>query len=537
MAILLRTFQLDKVPPSLFGDEIDVGYQAYSLLKTGKDLSGNSWPTLIQSLAEHRAPLYIYSTIPYVATFGLNEWGARLPAALWGIIGILGLFILTKKLFNEKVALISAFILAISPWHMHYSRASFEVTMLLSFTVFSVYFFIKGVENKYLLILSAILFGLTPYIYSTAVIFTPLLLLFLIFIFKSDIKKVRTNFTIAFFVMVLVFLPYGWQTFSGQAGERFSVISIFSNRDLHDKVILSQKEENYPFNLQRFFHNKPLIWGQNFTLNYLRSFSPEFLFLQGDPNFRHSIHEMGELHFFELILLGLGVWVLIKKPIKWKSLVFAWVLIAPIPAALTYDGGFHATRTFLMLPPLMIMEAFGLSFLIEHVKQKPQKILLSALLVIALFNVIFYLHRYFVHYPKESWGAWHFGFKETFTYVMNNQSNYERILINNTYEPSLVRFLFWTKYDPLRFQQQFKGDKPQKEIISGYEGFSLENKFFFGKVTKPIEQMVDEKTLLVVSFRDELTNPGILSNQNIRLLDTIYSPTGEVIFYIVTGNE
>ena len=44
LASFLRFWKINEVPVSLFGDELDVGYQAYSILKTGKDYSGNSWP-------------------------------------------------------------------------------------------------------------------------------------------------------------------------------------------------------------------------------------------------------------------------------------------------------------------------------------------------------------------------------------------------------------------------------------------------------------------------------------------------------------
>ena len=39
VASVLRLWGLNKVPVSLFGDEVDVGYQAYSILKTGKALN------------------------------------------------------------------------------------------------------------------------------------------------------------------------------------------------------------------------------------------------------------------------------------------------------------------------------------------------------------------------------------------------------------------------------------------------------------------------------------------------------------------
>lgn len=527
-ATFFRTVQLNNVPPSLFGDEVDVGYQAYSLLKTGQDLRDNSWPTLINSLSEYRAPLYIYSTISFVAILGLNEWGVRLPAVFWGVLGILGIYLLTKKIFNEKTALLASFFLSLSPWHIHYSRASFEVTMLLAFFIFATYFFIKGLEKKKLLFFSVLLFALTPYIYSTATIFMPLLLLLLIICFRGEMKKnVRTT-VIAGFALLLVLLPYGLNTFAGQAGERFSIVSIFTNKDLKDKVQLAQQQEMLPLNLQKFFHNKPVVWLQNFTLNYLRAFSPEFLFLQGDPNFRHSIHEMGQMYYYELILLLMGLGVLIKMVSRWKWLILGWLLLAPIPAALTYDGGFHATRNFMMLLPLMVLLSLGANKILNHLKSRPVKYLGLFLSLLFFFNFIFFLHRYFVHYPMESWRAWHFGFKESFTYIKDNEKDYDKVVINNTYEPSLIRFLFWTRYNPQKFHQNFKGDNAS--------GFSLE-KYYFGKIGGPAEIILDKKTLFMASARDDITNPETLKHPNVKLLKEVVSPTGEPIFYLLTGQK
>src|SRR3989339_329750 len=122
IASLLRLWQLDRVSVSLFGDELDVGYHAYSILKTGRDYSGNFLPIHFQSLAEWRTPLYLYSAVPTVAIFGINALGVRLPAAIFGILGILGIYLLIKELTdNKNLGLISAAILAINPWHLQYS--------------------------------------------------------------------------------------------------------------------------------------------------------------------------------------------------------------------------------------------------------------------------------------------------------------------------------------------------------------------------------------------------------------------------------
>src|SRR3990167_1678244 len=127
IATVLRLWRIDQVPVSLFGDELDVGYQAYSILKTGKDYSGNPWPLHFQSLAEWRTPLYLYSAVPTVALFGITPLGVRLPAAIFGILTIPIMYLLGRELTkSEKIGLLAAVVLTFSPWHLQYSRAGFE---------------------------------------------------------------------------------------------------------------------------------------------------------------------------------------------------------------------------------------------------------------------------------------------------------------------------------------------------------------------------------------------------------------------------
>src|SRR5258706_11517241 len=102
IASFLRLSNLSSVPVSMFGDEMDVGYQAYSILKTGEDYSGNFMPLHFESLAEWRTPLYLYSAVPTVAIFGITPLGVRLPAAIFGILGVWGMYLLVRKMLHGK---------------------------------------------------------------------------------------------------------------------------------------------------------------------------------------------------------------------------------------------------------------------------------------------------------------------------------------------------------------------------------------------------------------------------------------------------
>src|SRR3989344_2294136 len=169
LAAFLRVWGLDKVPPELFGDELDVGYHAYSLLHTGRDYQGQFLPTYIHSFSEWRAPLLMYATVPSVAIFGLNEWGVRLPAAVAGVLSVYLLYIIVSELSkrytpstnHNSLGLIAAFLLAISPWHLQYSRAAFEASLLLTLILSAVLFFFRALRRPFFLTLSAIFFALT----------------------------------------------------------------------------------------------------------------------------------------------------------------------------------------------------------------------------------------------------------------------------------------------------------------------------------------------------------------------------------------
>lgn len=549
LAVFLRVYKLETIPPGLFGDEIDVGYQAYSLLETGRDLTGRFLPFYLKSLTEFRTPLYIYSAVPFVAIFGLNEWGVRMPAVFWGISSIVGIFFLGRKFFNSRTGLIAMFLMSLSPWHLQYSRASFEVTMLLDFLIWGAYCFILGLEKNRYLFLSIIFLTSSIYIYSTAVVFAPLLGLILVLINWQKTWRISKKNLVLLLITALVFLiPLGMSMITGEAKERFSSISIFQDKVLIDKLNLARKGEEFftpegeiqktDVQTELLFHNKITVFTQVFLTNYFRALNPSFLFAEGDINFRHAIHEMGEMHYFELILLVLGVFCLLKVDKKKSLLIAGWLLIAPIPASLTYDGGFHGTRLFLMLPPLTLITALGGNWIIENWKKLSTKILATIVIFIFMLNMIFYFHRYYLHYAPESWRWWHIGYKEAMQYIKTQENNYALVGFNNTYEPALIRFLFWSQMDPALFQKKYPQTLEVGEPIPGFKGFKLGDKYFFGTTAgKSINETLPEDMIYMVSARDEVPgdwNWAKTPPAGIKVLKTVYNPLGEPIFYVIT---
>ena len=522
----LRFFALDKYPVGLFGDEVDVGYQAYSLLKTGKDYMGQTLPTYIHSLSEWRAPLFIYATVPSVAIFGLNELGVRAGSAFFGVLGVFLIYLLSKKLWGEKVGLFSALLLAILPWHIHYSRAAFEVTLLLDLVLAGVLLYLDSTKRKAFLYLSAVCFALTFYTYSIATLFTPLFLALLIFVQKDYLnpKKVVTFGG----VIALVLLPFLYQLFFGEAGGRFSLISVFSDDTLIDRVNIERSETGEPS--ERLFHNKFITWGEAILANYTRVFSPEFLFINGDPNPRHNVPQTGMFYWAYSLFLLFALIVIPK--VKHKALLISWLLLAPLASSLTRDGGVHATRLFITIPPLIFVLAHGASHLFEK-----RRLLFLFTFAFVIFNFGFYVHRYYTHYPLQQFRYWHYGFKDAMQAVVKNESNYKRVFINNTAEPALLHYLFWSKYDPERFQREFTGDRGQDKVIRDFNGFKLNDKVYFGEFLGEPYGFIEDGEMYLGAQGKEIAGDWDLEKSapaSIKVLNVTRNPKGFPIYSLIT---
>ncbi len=526
LAGLLRAPLITHTPPELFGDEVDVGYQAFSLLTTGRDLYNHPLPTYITSLSEPRAPLLMYMTVPSIAVFGNTTLGVRAPEIIFGTLApwlVIALcFALTK---SKSISLLAGFTLAILPWHVHYSRAAFEVVIMADFIMAGCALLLtkRGV-------LGSICLALAMYTYSTAVLFVPLLFIALWFLVKS----VRRYSALITFAVMLI--PFVANLVTGSASSRFSLISILNDND-QIKLMFEQRATDSEL-AGRVWHNKAQTMGFKFLNNYLQAFSTDFLFTRGDPTLRHGIGQMGVILPATAPLLLLGLLYLARRKI-WPLLV--WLVLAPIPSALTVDGGYHATRLFLLVPPLAIAIAAGWHQLALLTKSKAKNVLLVAAVAIPfMYQLGWYMHYYVIHYPVVSWQWWHVGFQDTFTSLAKYQNDYTRVFVNNTYEPALIRYLFYTNYSPKKFHQVFTLDQSQKNIAPGYDGFTLDNKVFFGSFSDTktdITKRLLPGSLYVLSQRDDVggnwdwrTSPPA----DVKVLDTITNPYDQPIFYLVT---
>src|SRR4030042_2816979 len=203
LASVLRFYQLGQNPPSLDWDEASLGYNAYSLLKTGKDEYGNTWPISIRSFNDYKPPLYTYISIPFIAIFGLTEFSVRLPSVISGVIAVAVLYFITKELFSNhlnsspyfkkmnSIPIISALLLCISPWHIQFSRVAFEANLALTCFMVAVLYLIKALKrpNNMWFTISSIFFVLTMYTYHSTRLIVPVFLCAVLMMYMKKLHR------------------------------------------------------------------------------------------------------------------------------------------------------------------------------------------------------------------------------------------------------------------------------------------------------------------------------------------------------------
>ncbi|MEK7169074.1 MAG: 4-amino-4-deoxy-L-arabinose transferase, partial [Patescibacteria group bacterium] len=101
LAGVLRIYQLGNVPPSPDWDEVALGYDAYSIIHTGKDEFGKFLPVVLRSFDDYKPALYAYFIIPAIFMFDLTTFAVRFPSAVFGIVSVLAVFLLIREIFEK----------------------------------------------------------------------------------------------------------------------------------------------------------------------------------------------------------------------------------------------------------------------------------------------------------------------------------------------------------------------------------------------------------------------------------------------------
>jgi len=374
IASFFRLYQIKTMPPGLYPDEAMNGNNALEALRTGQF-------KVFYPENNGREGFFINTQALFLKFFGANSpsqisqgetwegkpWILRLPSAIFGILTVLGIYLLAAELFSSEAGLLSAFLLATTFWHINFSRIGFRAILAPFFLIFALYFLIKSIRSKkpprsfILAILGGIFYGFGFYTYIAYRI-TPLLLLLFPFFFPRDKKFWRAVAVFLFFTFITA-LPIGIYFLKNPADffGRTSQVSIFNS-------------------------GTPL---KDLGLNILKTAA--MFNIRGDSNWRHNYSSWPELFWPVGILFVIGIIIGVKKlrekqklnhqnsepdkneprREKFAYLVsFLWLVLAAVPAVISNESLPHALRSILMIPPTIIFSAAGGLWLYKFLKKR-----------------------------------------------------------------------------------------------------------------------------------------------------------------------
>lgn len=469
LASFLRLYNLANVPPSASLDEASIGYNAYSVLKTGGDEYGN-FPLISQrGYDDYRRSTYLLLVIPFVALLNLTVLAVRLPAVIlsvvtvWATYEIALMFFPKRTIFSDAFALVSMLLLAISPWHIYISRLGHESNACLSFLVIGVLFFLKGLKNTKLLYFSAFFLILSMISYYSGQIVIPLLVigLFVLYgkmIFPRLIKNKRYLYATG--IMILIIIPIVWSVFSPDALIRYRGTSTFSP-DVHSEmfsemVSLRNKAVANHDLIGAIVNNRRLFFVRVFLEGYISHFQPGWLFTNPSQG-SFKAPNMGLLYIWEFpfIILGFIFLVFSKKVDKRiKALVLLWFFIAPIAPSVATQAP-HAMRDYNSLPTWQFLSAFGIIsvvFLFDRLKV----IMGTIVLLFGFFGLMAFCYNYYVLFPVQQSRSFQYALAQTVPVVVANAPKYRKIIISNkdNLYQSYMLYLFHSRYNPVSYQKQ-----------------------------------------------------------------------------------
>lgn len=446
-----RFYDLGATPNSLNWDEVSWGYNAYSILTTGRDEHGEILPLSFKAFGDYKQPAYVYLDVVAIKIFGLTPFAVRFPSALFGTLSILSIYFLTREFFakdkrREAIALFSALLFAISPWSIQFSRVAYEANVAVFFILTGAVSLLVGARKGNLLLstLGVILLGISTYSYHSAKLFTPLLFIALIAFCWLRFKISKK--LIAILLLIFFLITISWVIDSRTTARGRSVtFTSYSTPLLKDSLVKSDQDMKEGFPLAGLIHNRRFVYLNKYLENYLSHFDPNYLFMKGDDA-RHHAPRMGVVYLICLPFILIGLYQLLKKRSADSAIILFWLAISPLASSIAIDSP-NASRSLVMMPAVIIMGSLGLTTVYYNFNSKKRLALFSAISLLYIINIIFYINNYFVFTNKFHKLYWQYGYKE----AIESTRDYKKVFFLNNIDQGYMFYLFYEKYNPEKY--------------------------------------------------------------------------------------
>lgn len=450
LGVLLRFYKLTEIPSGLIQDEAVCAYDAYSLLKTGKDHHGAKWPITFQTFNDWTGHSFIYQLIPLIKIVGFSEFSIRFTVAFYSLLTIVLIYFLIKEVTaNILVSLSGTLFYTLSWYSVTTSRWSIQPNTVAFFISLSLLMFFRSYHNKHNStipwIITGLISGVTLYSYPAVEFFLPMWYFFasmcLIYFRKKEAIREKNLLNIRLFMTILfiAFLPLiidhllNPQTFL----IKFNMVSI--------------KENNL----------NPLL---TYIYNYFSYLLPTPLFFWRDvnptrviPAFGYENPVLGLFYYFGLFFLFFLEGYLKKTIPKLDQnkiiLIRLFILLFPvIPALFTPSGNFQRTTYF--IPILFLVTAIGFVMMYHTIKLVFKNRIINYIFWCLIFVSYIYqqINFFRIYFSPQYIGItqWYFqkGLDEVVDFTSKNEAQYKNIFIDSTINQPYIYILFYKKFDP-----------------------------------------------------------------------------------------
>ncbi len=550
IAAAMRLPFFGSIPNGLNRDEAALGYNAYSLLKIGKDEFGQRWPVSITSFGDQKLPGYVYTLVPFIAVFGLHPATVRLPSLFAGFFIIVGMGVLALQIGKRLqltprgqyvMSFLTMLFLAISPWADHFSRTAYEAHLAMMFFIFAtvVYFYALEQEKHWLqrffLIIAACGWSITLLTYHSYHVFTPLFILFLLVVHFPRLRKMDAwGMGMAWLIGCLTIVML-------YKGGVFQANQVKSNgiSPFHKDVLLSLATEYRNFVpgensiYERILFNPMTEAIVVFAQNILTIFSGTFFFIHGSGHGDHDPGNTNNFHPFIAPFLLIGFLYLWNKRRELATReIVAWVGLALIAPALTIQPQ-HEIRLSPLFPMITLVAALGVVYASSLLHRRAMKIVASVIFGIIVFLAAgrtYLQYTYIIPARIESNDRYHILARV----LANYQKTQLPVITQSPSSSPYIWYVFENRFDPQTFLSQVE------RYPADEEGFlhvkRIGNVYFEHIDWDQVIAWAHKQPLILVLQPKELPVDKPKDN-HFRLLETVRNEKNQVIYEVWQLNE
>ncbi len=462
----VRLIGISNLPSGLNQDEASIGYEAYSILKTGLDRNGYSYPVHLESWGSGQNALYAYLSIPFIHFFGLNAFSVRIVNAIFSCLSLFLFFLLFKLMFDRKKSLAALALFAIFPWSIMSARWGLESNIFPSIFLAAVYFLIIGFKSsqKYYLV-SFFLFAISLYSYGTAYLVLPLFFAGIIpylLITKNITVKYFLLSLVVFFIVATPIILFVFINHLDLKSIHFLGLSIPRLEANRTTVIFNLFQDNFFFTLIK---------------NTLRFLS--VLVLQSDGSKYNAIPMFGTIYPLSMIFFVVGLFKILKNK-NYKSQPFHYIFLCWLFCSVILGLMSHVNinRLNIIFIPILYFVVLGIFEVFEMLKPEFQKNYKYLIMGFYSLLFVFFAGYYSFFFREDIKSEFSYGLKDAIQFAENRNQTDSINVTTQTINMPYIYVCFYNHLNPDEFRKTVK--YTSNTIHAEFRGVERIGRYTFG---------------------------------------------------------